>query len=92
MTRTDAIEQAIADYNTAGGQWHVVEIDNDYWDVNYWWMVHHPDVGSEFVIGKVEKTTIKKLSVARKLIFKFNIFLLWATKRLRDATANNNKA
>ena len=92
MTKTDAIEQAIANYNAAGGRWHVVGLDGEYYDVHDYWLQRHPDVVSEFVIGEVvETTTGKKLSVARKAIFKFNIFLLWLTKRLRDAREDNRK-
>jgi len=92
MTKTDAIEQAIADYNASGGRWHVVKMEDTYYDVHDFWMKKHPDVASEFVIGEVETTTVdKKLSVVRKMIVKFNIFLLWLTKRLRNARADNSK-
>ena len=98
MNRTDAIRQAEQNHNVTGGRWHVVELNGEFWDVSDYWLQASnaykkmDEIKPVYSVGVVESTTVvKKLSVARKLIFRFNMFLLWLTKRLRDARADNRK-
>ena len=91
MNRTDALRAAEDNHSATGIRWHVVELEGEYWDVSEYWLKKH-DVEPVYSVGVVESYhRKKKLSVVRKIIFHFNLFLLWATKKLTDAAADNDK-
>ncbi len=84
-----AIEAAIQKHSVYGGVWHAVKIGNEYYDVSQKWMdlPRNSGVVSEFQVDMIDSFE-KKQSVMRKIIFKFNLFLLWLFKPLIDGRKN----
>lgn len=92
MQKIDAINQANENKNKIGGRWHVVVIDGECYDVHNSWFDYN-DHHSEVVFSHPEeKIDIRKLSVVRRIIVRFNTFLLWLFKRLVNVKRNNSKA
>lgn len=88
MTRTEAINRANENYNKYGGGWNVVKIGDEYYDVHdAWFKIHKGE--SLYRIGDDDIEV--RVSVMRRLIIKFNKFLLWLLRPLIDAGRNYRK-
>ena len=96
MIKPKAINEA--DYNAQeyGGIWHVVEINEDYYTVQDAWFSQHKGIKSEYKTKNYYSFDIKKfvpkIKWHRKVIRRFNKFLLWLLKEWIDARRNNHKA
>ena len=92
MTKTTATESAIQMHNRYGGIWHVVQIGRGFYDVSQHWMdLPYNNEVSLFSVGTIDSFPGGKLSVAGKIITKFNKFLLWLFKPLLNARGNKSK-
>ena len=77
MLKTEGIKAAQENQIKYGGQWHTIRVGDEYWDVHNSWFDKH-DFHDEIVFsGEKEEVIVRKLSGVRKLIVKFNTFLLW---------------
>ena len=88
----EAIDRANQMKDKFGGRWHVVVIDGEKWEVHDSWFKIH-DHHSEVLFSHPEEEVVsRKLSVVRRIIVKFNTFLLWLFKRLVNVKRDNSKA
>ncbi len=90
MSLKDAIESAVNNHDRVGGVWHVVQLDSEYYDVSEYWMDKF-HAKSLFMVGNKESFFERKRSVIRKIIFKFNLFLLWFFRPLINGRRNKGK-
>lgn len=96
MIKSEAINEAEYDAKEYGGIWHVVRLDGEYYDVHETWLLQHKQVKSEYKTKNYYSFDIKKFVPKqkwyRKVIRRFNKFLLWLLKKQIDARADNRKA
>ena len=88
MRKIDAINEANELKNKFGGQYHVVVIDGELYTVHNSWFQFH-DHHSEIVFSQEAEEYSRKLSVVRRIIVKFNTFLLWLFNKLINVRKNN---
>ena len=60
-----------------GGRWHVIKIGDEYWDVHNSWFDYNSHHDEIVFSHPEEEKIVRKLSGVRRLIVKFNTFLLW---------------
>ena len=88
----EAIDKANQMRDKFGGRWHVVVIDGELWEVHNSWFDKHNHHSEVLFSHAEEKEVSRKLSVVRRIIVKFNTFLLWLFKRLVNVKRDNSKA
>jgi len=95
MLKPEAINEAEHNAINYGGIWHVVFLKENYYTVHNAWFSQHKGIKSEYKTNEYYSTDIKKMIPKpkwyKKVIRRFNKFLLWLLKPLIDARANNRK-
>lgn len=102
MLKPEAIREAEYNAQEYGGIWHVVKITDkdffihdEYYAVHDKWFSQHKGIKSEYKTREYYSIDIKKFIPKtkwyRKVIRRFNKFLLWLLKPLIDARITNRK-
>jgi len=103
MLKSEAINEAEYNSKEYGGIWHVIKIidkehyiiHDEYYAVHEAWFLQHKEIKSEYKTKEYYPINIKKFIPKpkwyKKVIRRFNKFLLWLLKPLIDARADNLK-
>ena len=92
MQKIDAINEANELKHKYGGRYHVVVIDGELYTVHDSWFRFHDHHSETIFSHPVEEINSRKLSVVRRIIVKFNAFLLWLFKSQINVKRDNSKA
>jgi len=88
MTRREAVNAAIHNASRYGGEWHVVRLGEEYYEVHKAWFKNHR--GKSLFNVDFYSADIK-ISLKRRVIRAINRFLLWLLGKWVYGSGNKNK-